>query len=411
MWSLAVLLLLAPLQEAPPVVREVRIEGLQHTDDAVARREISVTPGEALKETDPEESREQLEQVGVFRDIHIARVPLPDGRVDLQVDVEDRRGFGRRPVDLAYIAANLLRKRAVARYRNLAGSGVNLGAHYRFDQRRETELMVEWPRPLGLASHLTIEAMTGQQPYDTPAPTVLHQRGARLTFRSVLAPQATVDWSLGYRDRSFAGESVGAIGGDVLTADVGFETRVVDRERLQVHLESGVAHSQAVADGPTFGSLRAGLRSTWTPWPEAGAAGDLQPVQVALLMRAADAYGTVPLDGMFLPGSGTESRFPLRAHKVRRDGAIGRTPLGPSIFSVSNELRLRVLRSRRADLGLVPFLDVVRLQAMSGLWTTLADVGIGARLGLRGRLVLRADFAHSLSDGKNAWSFGLGQSF
>jgi len=41
----------------------------------------------------------------------------------------------------------------------------------------------------------------------------------------------------------------------------------------------------------------------------------------------------------------------------------------------------------------------------------LHDVGIGLRLGLRGKLLLRGDWAHGLSDGKNALTAGLGQVF
>ena len=42
---------------------------------------------------------------------------------------------------------------------------------------------------------------------------------------------------------------------------------------------------------------------------------------------------------------------------------------------------------------------------------TLHDVGIGLRLGLRGKLLLRGDWGHGLTDGKNALTAGIGQVF
>jgi hypothetical protein len=394
-----------------PLVRHVHIEGLKHTSDAVARREISVEPGEMLKSTDPEESRAQLEQVGVFRSISIRPVPLADGRVDVQVHMAERRGFGR-PLELLLMSgANALRKRARLVYHNLEGQGVNLGGQLRWDLRQEKSAFLEWPRPFGLASHLTIEAVDGRQPYELAEPATLRHRGLGLVFRSVLAPRSTVRWGIGFRERSFDRLRPGAFGGSLATAEGGIDTRLVNRPHVRLHGEARLGHSQALSGQASFGELRGGARFSWTPRRWEAREGDLQSFELALLVRAAEAYGTVPLDGMFTPGSASDMEFPLRAHKIRRDGAIGRTPFGPRIFNAVSELRVRLFRHAKGDLGLVPFLDTARIHLPEGGQRTLSDLGLGVRIGVRGSTVVRADWAHGVNDGKDAWTFGLGQSF
>ena len=41
----------------------------------------------------------------------------------------------------------------------------------------------------------------------------------------------------------------------------------------------------------------------------------------------------------------------------------------------------------------------------------LHDAGVGLRIGLRGSVILRADFGWSLTDGKTALTGGIGQVF
>ena len=42
---------------------------------------------------------------------------------------------------------------------------------------------------------------------------------------------------------------------------------------------------------------------------------------------------------------------------------------------------------------------------------TLHDVGVGLRLGMRGSLLLRADYGWGLTDGKSALTGGIGHVF
>jgi hypothetical protein len=61
----------------------------------------------------------------------------------------------------------------------------------------------------------------------------------------------------------------------------------------------------------------------------------------------------------------------------------------------------------------VAFGDVIRItRTAQGPDRTLADVGVGLRIGWAGSRVFRVDFGHSVTgDGRSAWSAGYGQAF
>ena len=53
-------------------------------------------------------------------------------------------------------------RRLRLRYSNLGGSGVSLGASHRWQENRpETALVVQWPRPLGMPLHLRLGGFRG----------------------------------------------------------------------------------------------------------------------------------------------------------------------------------------------------------------------------------------------------------
>ena len=73
---------------------------------------------------------------------------------------------------------------------------------------------------------------------------------------------------------------------------------------------------------------------------------------------------------------------------------------------------LFVFRNRRRQMLRILFYDGgVMGRTAQGGDQTLHDVGIGLRLGLRGELLLRGDWGHGLTDGKNALTAGIGQVF
>jgi hemolysin activation/secretion protein len=106
--------------------------------------------------------------------------------------------------------------------------------------------------------------------------------------------------------------------------------------------------------------------------------------------------------------------LPLRAHHQDRDGILGAAPLGRRLTLVNTEWRRRLVRRAWVQGGVVLFYDAGWVSGgpnQSDQDHSLHDVGMGIRLGFVGSSILRFDFGHSLSDGKNAFSFGLNQIF
>jgi hypothetical protein len=119
-----------------------------------------------------------------------------------------------------------------------------------------------------------------------------------------------------------------------------------------------------------------------------------------------------PLDEMFAPGAASEMELPLRAHRQKRGGVLGAAPIGATLALTNVEWRQRLLRKPGFQLGYVLFHDMATVgRTARGGRETFHDVGIGLRLGLTGRVLLRADFGHGLTDGKNALTAGIGQVF
>jgi hypothetical protein len=94
-----------------------------------------------------------------------------------------------------------------------------------------------------------------------------------------------------------------------------------------------------------------------------------------------------------------------------RRGLLGGTPIGRGLALLNMEARHRLLNTNRFQLGLVFLYDGVYLKGTPADTTWLHDAGVGIRLQARGLPLLRLDFGHGLSDGKNAVFVGLGHVF
>ena len=115
---------------------------------------------------------------------------------------------------------------------------------------------------------------------------------------------------------------------------------------------------------------------------------------------------------MFAPGAASEMELPLRAHRQKNGGVLGGAPIARSLALANFEWRQRLLRRKAFQVGYVLFYDGgVMGRTAQGGDETLHDVGIGLRLGLRGKLLLRGDWGYGLTDGKNALTAGIGQVF
>ena len=397
-----------------PVVGEVRISGLDHTLDRVARREVAASSGDVLTLAHVRETRLRLSEVGVFAGVAVRPIPRDNGQADLEVALTERHGFFQGPGDLALdVGTNLLFERIRPHYWNLGGRGINISGQYRWEENRpDLSLQIEWPRPLGLGANLLVSGFRGRQLYALGEPLSSRSHGFDVRLRRVLGPGTVGQLALRVHDRSFSRPDDDARPGGVVGLEAGLDQRLLETHRHR--LDAGLRLFHA---GPTFGSDVAFSRATAT----ASYRAFLLPPEGSLIERSVLAarlsWGRggvgMPIDEMYAPGGSPEMELPLRAHPQTRDGALGASPLGRALVLTNVEWRRRVFRSDLVQAAVVVFHD--------GAWVSrppdgdrprsLHDVGVGLRIGLGGVTLLRVDYGHGLSDGANAVFFGLNQAF
>lgn len=396
-----------------PAIGSIEITGLVHTKDRIARRELSLSEGQVLRLDRLRESRLRLAEVGVFERATLRPVPLGDGKADLQVALLERHGLFRSWPEFAVITGeNALNRRLFLRYSNLGGSGASFGALYRWESSRpQLALSLEWPRPLGLPGYLRLQSFRGRQSYDLGEPLTLKSRGIDLSLRHVLGSRTVGQLTLRARDRLFTSVHPDAPPGAILGLEAGVERRLVEtrRQRLDASLRLFEA-SDALASDLSFrkGIVSLGYRGYLSP-PQGEA---VERSVLAMQVRWGRGSATTPLDEMFAPGGSREMELPLRAHRQTRRGVLGQTPIGRTLTLANVEWRRRLLDRTGAKLGIVLFYDAGRIgdgPLEAARW--LHDFGAGLRLSLVGSPVVRVDYGHSASDGKNALFFGINEAF
>ncbi len=397
-----------------PVVGEVRISGLAHTLDRVARREVAVEGGQVLTLARVRETRLRLSETGAFEGVTVRPVLRGHGRADLAVALVERHGLYHGPLDLALdLGTNLLFERVHARYSDIAGSGISIGGQYRWEQNQpELSFQIAWPRPLGLGANLRVTAVRGRQLYDLGAPLLRRSRGVDLSLRRVLDPVTVGELAVRIRARSFSRPDPDARPGDLVGLEVG-----LDRTLLETHRHRLSAGLRLFDAGRALGSDVAFSRATASVSYRAF----LLPPEGSLIERSVLAArlslgrggAGMPVDEMFAPGGSPEMELPLRAHPQTRQGMLGVSPIGRRLTLTNLEWRRRLFRSALAQVAVVAFHDGAWISGMPGRHgrTSLQDVGVGVRVGLGGASILRFDYGHGLSDGANAFFFGLNQAF
>jgi tetratricopeptide repeat protein/surface antigen-like variable number repeat protein len=399
-----------------PVVGEVEISGLVHTLDPVARREVAVAPGQVLTLASVRETRLRLTEAGIFDRVTVRPVPRGDGKADVEVALLERYGFFRNPVDLALNAGtNLLFERVRPRFWNIGGRGISVGGQYRWEANRpDLSLQIDWARPVGLGANLRLSAFRGRQLYDLDdGPLQRRSRGLDAGLRRVLGSRTVAQLVFRTRDREFSRPDPDAPPGNIIGFEAGLERQVLDTRRH--HIDASVrlfGSGHALGSDLTF--ARAAAWASYRLYLSAPEGVLIEPSVLAAQVHWGRGGSGMPIDEMFAPGASPEMELPLRAHHQDRDGALGATPLGRRLTLVNTEWRRRVLRSTWFQAGIVLFYDGAWISASpdsSDQDHSLHDVGMGIRLGFVGSSTLRFDFGHGLSDGNNAFSFGLNQTF
>jgi outer membrane protein assembly factor BamA len=397
-----------------PLAGDIQISGLAHTLDRVARREVTVTSGEMLTLARVRETRRRLSEIDAFDGVTVRPVPRGDGQADVEVALVERHGLYQGPIDLAaHLGTDLLFERVRARYWNIAGSGISIGGQYRWEENRPLlSLQVEWPRPLGLGANLRVTAARGQQLYDLGQPLLSRSHGVDVSVRRVLGPATVGQLVLRIRDRSFSRPDPDARPGDVVGLEAGLDRTLVETHRHRLDAGLRLYHAgRGVGSDVEFSRATAAISyRAFLLRPE----GSLieRSVLAARLSWGLGGAG-MPIDEMFAPGGSPEMELPLRAHPQTLHGTLGVSPIGRGLALTNLEWRRRLFRSALVQVAAVVFHDgawVSRMPGSAGL-TSLQDVGVGVRIGLGGVTILRFDYGHGLSDGENAFFFGLNQVF
>jgi hypothetical protein len=414
-----------PAPDSQPVLRHLTIRGAERTRDSLMRGAIPVEEGDAIGAGDLRETRRRLEDTSLFSRVDVettaAGPDLPD-TVDLDVDVEERHGFGGWAAVGGRLAIDLVKQRLTTRYVNLAGRGVTLGGFYRWERTQpQTSFELDSVRPFGLGVSVHLGGLTGRPTYDVDDDgqdiSTLRTRGGDFGLRRVVGPRTTVGAGVHFRDRTWSVAGPDTESGRVSALQVGIDHRLVDRPRHRLDVALGaMSASEVWGSDLTFSRtlVRASYRGlVGAPAQDAA----LQRTELAAQVHWGRGGESTPLDEMFAPGAASQMELPLRAHRQKRGGVLGHAPIGRTLLLGNFEWRQRVWsgawRGGTFQAATVLFYDVARLgDTARGMPSeTVHDLGFGLRIGMGRSLILRGDFAASPSDGKTSLTVGIGHAF
>jgi surface antigen-like variable number repeat protein len=380
------------LADARPVLRSVEISGLEHTREALVRRELGLQEGDLLDADRLREARLRLGETRVFESALFRVQEVAPRHAVLEVDLDERHGFGNVWNLLGRGAVDALRKKVRVRYSNLAGRGLSFLVEHKWERTQPSlSIVTHAVRPLGLPANLAIVARRSRPMYDLEDdgedPFTLRTRGLGVIARRVVAPGTVLE--------------VGAVEHDLWEAP---------RHRVNASLRFFHA-VRALGSDLEYTRGLLGVSYRW--WPNGRGNGSRLPrSEVAAQAYWGRGSSGLPLDDMFSPGAASEMEFPLRAHRQKRDGILGRGPIGQDLLSANLEWRRSLLTIDRFRVGAVAFYDVAHTgRSPQGPQPTLHDVGVGLRLQGKSHSILRVDFGHSFTDGNNALTAGIGHAF
>jgi outer membrane protein insertion porin family len=146
---------------APTFIGRILIEGNEHTDDEVIRRELLIFPADPYDYEKLLRSRYRIARLGIFRDVRLEPIEAkrPDLLKDLRLSVEERPA-GALEFGVGFAAEEKVRGFAELSHKNLAGTGrrASLRAEADFIQQRYALNYVE-PWIAGLPVDLRLTAL------------------------------------------------------------------------------------------------------------------------------------------------------------------------------------------------------------------------------------------------------------
>ena len=397
-----------------PRLRRVELVGLRHARAADVRREVTAREGETLEVAEYRRTRLRLEESGLFSTVTLRPLVASPGVVDLEIALIERHGFGPLPEVVGRGVSDLVfRQRVRLRYANVGGEGISIGGEYRWEDTQPfAGMTVDLLRPLGFPGTVHLEGLRTRPLYDLEDGTGAFRmtgHGGGVRVRSVIASATALQAGLRYRRRTFDAERPDATEGTIAALDLGLDQTFWSGRR---HALKGSARLLTSPFGSEVAFTRGIARVVHHLHVQRPDGLPLEHGSVAAQLTFGRASASTPIDEMFAPGTASETDLPLRAHRQKYDGVLGRTPIARSVALANVEWRQRFIRRKGFQAGYVLFYDGGWMRRTArNVDETLHDAGIGLRVGVQGRMLLRADWGHGLSDGKNALTFGIGQVF
>ena len=397
-----------------PALGTVKVVGLRHVTEPALRRELTMEEGAHLHVADYRATRVRLEETGFFDVVEMRPIVTAPGKIDLEIDVLERHGFGNVLEFATRGAVDLTRQKVRLRYANL-GRGVSVGGEYKWEATQPfLGFTLDAFRPLGFPGMVSIDGLRSRPSYDLEDGAGrfrLRTRGGGVRGRVVVASRTVAEAGIRFRDRTWDAARAGTGDGTLVGLQLGLDHTFWSGRRhdLAGAVRTLTAPSGLGRDVHFTRALGRVVHHLHVQRPDGL---PLEHGSIAAQVVVGYASGGTPLDEMFAPGAASEMELPLRAHRQKTDGVLGRAPIARSIALVNLEWRERLLKTRVAQVGGILFYDGGRMgRTARGGSETLHDAGVGVRIGLRGGVVLRADYGWSLTDGKTALTGGIGQVF
>jgi len=396
-----------------PALGAITVTGLRHIHTGVALRELTVHEGEMLELSDLRKSRRRLEEVGVFSKVVLRPVLREEGKADLEVALKERHAFGSIPEFLARATANAVTKKVRLTYYGLFGSAINVGGYYRWEKERpKKSILLEWARPLWIPLNFRTIADRETQPFSVNGSTTMKAEGVEVGARRVIGPRTVIQLGFKTRDRQFSEVRPDTPPGVVRGLSLGLEHRFWEshRRRLDFSL-SGFKAGSPLGSDVDYPKAVTSLR-----YQDILSTPDNTNMEKSVIVaRALGGWGgdDMPLDDLFMLGIGSsDTDYPLRTFKLRKNGVLGESPMGRSLGMFNVEWRQRLASYRGVQGGFVLFYDAARLERTAqGQDQGFEAVGGGLRLSVFGSF-LRLDYAISISgDSRHALTAGYGQVF
>jgi Surface antigen variable number repeat len=411
-----------------PRLGEVRLTGLVHTRERLVQRELRARPGDLLQLDDLRASRQGLAELGIFERVTLRTAPKGGGVVDLEGAFVERHGFAASSLDFVLgTAVQAVQGRVRVRYTNLAGLGLSLGGEYRFQKNRpEVSLFGDIPRPFGLPATLRVLGFRGRQGYDVDGEFTRRARGFQLGARHVQGPRVVLELGFDARERQFSLPRPDVAPGWVAGPRLAGELRILERYRQRLDARGSLFWAPSIL-GARIRYTRAELGLVYKLHLAAPDGSSIEPSMLAWQVKGGHVSAQTPLDEQLAAGGSPEMTWPLRGRRMYQDGRLGAsTPLGRSLLLSNIEWRRRLYKGTVVQLGVVAFYDAAWQDLVRGgqvegrasgcdpgspCSVDFHDIGLGLRFGFRGGPLLRFDWGHGLTDGRDELSIGLGYFF